>query len=78
MDRGLTIFIWIWVALNLIAHLLGIAGTFLQHGFGQTITYIQETYSPFNLANHFVTLVFLSPAFIAYYWREKRRARGAG
>ncbi|GER02317.1 hypothetical protein JCM17845_29400 [Iodidimonas gelatinilytica] len=77
MDRVLTIFIYAWSGLFVLANLLGIIGQFYLHGFSGGLTYIQEIYSPFNVINYVVSIVVLSPAFGAYYWREKRRARSA-
>jgi hypothetical protein len=53
---------------------LGIVGQFYLHGFSDSISYIQEVYSRSNVINYAVTLVTLSPAIGAYYWREKRRS----
>jgi hypothetical protein len=77
MDRALTIFIYVWGGLIVLANVLGIVGRFYLHGFGGGISYIQEIYSPFNVINYAVTLVTLSPAIGAYYWREKRREHRA-
>ena len=75
MDRALIIFFYIWVGLFVLANLVGIIGQFYLHGFGGGISYIQEIYSPFNVINYIVTVVALSPAIGAYFWREKRRQR---
>jgi len=76
MDKALTIFINVWVGLVVIVNVLGIAGQFYLHGIGGGIAYIQETYSPFNVVNYVMEIVALSPAIGAYYWRERRRAKG--
>lgn len=77
MDRALTIFIYVWVGLFVLANVLGIIGQFYLHGFSGGITYIQEVYSPYNVINFIVSIASLSPAIGAYYWREKRRAKQA-
>ncbi len=77
MDRALTIFIYAWVGLFVLANLVGIIGQFYLHGFGGGISYIQEIYSPFNVINYIVAAITLSPAIGAYYWREKRRQKRA-
>ena len=75
MDRALTIFIYVWAGLIVLANLVGIIGQFYLHGFSEGIAYIQEIYSPFNVINWIVVVVALSPAIGAYYWREKRRKK---
>jgi hypothetical protein len=77
MDRALTIFIYLWGGLILLANVLGIIAQFWLHGFGAGISYVQEIYSPFNVVNYAVTLAMLSPAIGAYCWREKRREKRA-
>jgi hypothetical protein len=77
MDRALTIFIYVWGGLIVLANVLGIIAQFWFHGLGGGISYIQEVYSPFNVTNYAVTLVMLSPAIGAYYWRENRREKRA-
>lgn len=77
MDRLLTIFIYVWVGLFGLANLVGIVGQFYLYGFSGGIDYIQSVYSPYNILNFIAAAVTLSPAFGAYYWREKRRERSA-
>lgn len=77
MDRALTIFISLWVGLFVLANVLGIVAQFYLHGFSEGLAYIQETYTPFNVINYTLSVVTLSPAIGAYYWREKRRTRSA-
>jgi hypothetical protein len=74
MDRILTIFIYTWVGLFILANLVGVIGQFYLDGFSGGVSYIQEIYSPFNISNYIVAMVTLSPAIGAYCWREKRRA----
>lgn len=78
MDRALTIFISVWIGLFVLANALGIVGQFYMHGFTGGLAYIQEIYSPFNIVNYIVMVITLLPAFGAYQWREKRRAKAAG
>lgn len=73
MDRGLTMFIWVWCGLVLASHLVGIGGKLYFDGVSVAIDYIQEMYSPFNFINMAVTVVTLLPAVGAYLWRDKRR-----
>lgn len=75
MDRALTVFMYFWICLITLAHLVGIVGQFYLHGFSGGISYVQEIYSPFNVINFIVTIVTLLPAVGAYFWRERRRAR---
>ena len=75
MDRVLTIFIYVWSALFVLVNLVGIVGQFYLRGFSGGLSYIQEIYSPFNIRNFIVSIVFLSPALGAYFWREKRRKK---
>jgi hypothetical protein len=74
MDRTLTTFIWVWIALILAVNLFGIVGLFMsEDGDGQALQEVQEIYSPFNVINWLLELVILSPALVAYVWRERRR-----
>ncbi len=77
MDRVLTIFMQVWVALIVLAHIMGIVGQFYLHGFEAGLAYIQDTYSPYNVLNYIVTVITLLPAIGAYQWRQKRRAKQA-
>ena len=73
MDRFLTIFMYAWSGLILLLNLVGIIAEFYLQGFSGGLSYIQHTYSPFNLLNYIIEIVALSPAFAAYYWRQRRR-----
>ncbi len=73
MDRALTIFIYVWVGLFVAANVVGIVGQFYLHGFSGGMSYVQEIYSPFNIINFAFMMITVSPAYGAYYWREKRR-----
>ena len=75
MDRALTTFIYVWAGFIILANLVRIIEQFYLHGFSGGVSYIQEIYSPFNYINFIFTIVTLSPAIGAYYWREKRRRK---
>ena len=76
MDRVLTWFIWIWVGLIMALNAIAIVGMFANaESFWAGVARVRETYSPFNVANFLVELIVLSPAIIAYWWRERRRER---
>jgi hypothetical protein len=74
MDRTLTSFIWAWIALILLVNIFGVVGLFMSADGGeQALREVQEIYSPFNVMNWLLELLILSPALIAYVWRERRR-----
>jgi hypothetical protein len=75
MDKALTWFIRIWVGFAMLVNVIAMAGFFVAHGFWGGLAKVQETYSPFNIWNYFAELLLLSPALIAYWWREKRRTK---
>lgn len=75
MDRALTVFMWIWVAMVLLLNLVGIAGAFIARPFWEAVDQVQQWYSPFNLVNWGLNLVLLSPALGAAKWRAIRRRR---
>jgi hypothetical protein len=72
MDRALMLFVNIWVGIIVLAMLVVIIGQFYLHGFGGGVSFIQEAYSPFNIANYILLLIALSPAIGAYLWKAKR------
>jgi uncharacterized membrane protein len=75
MDRALTVFIYLWVGLFVLANLVGIIGQFYLHGFSGGVSYVQEIYSPFNVINYIVMVITLFPAIGAYYCgREEGRS----
>ena len=74
MDRTLTSFIWVWITLILIVNLFGIVGLFIgADSTWQALQKVKEIYSPFNVKNWLLELLILSPALVAYMWRERRR-----
>jgi hypothetical protein len=76
MDRFLTWFIFVWIGLVVIANLMGIAGTALTtNSFWDFLEWLQETYSPFNIWNWGLNILFLLPAIGAYAWRKRRRKK---
>ncbi|MFC4352253.1 hypothetical protein ACFOW6_11950 [Fodinicurvata halophila] len=75
MDRALTVFIYVWIGLFVLANLAGILGQFYLNGFSEGVSYIQEIYNPFNFINYLFSAIVLSPAIGAYFWRENRRAK---
>ena len=77
MDRALTIFLYVWGGLFVAVNVAGIIGQFYLHGFSEGVSYIQEVYSPFNIINFVLSVVVMSPAIGAYYWRDRRRKKRA-
>ena len=74
MDRTLTSFIWVWITLILVVNLFGIVGLFIgADSTWQPLQKVKEIYSPFNVMNWLLELLILSPALVAYVWRERRR-----
>jgi hypothetical protein len=74
MDRTLTGFIWAWITLILLVNTFGVGGIIMSADSGeQALQEVQEIYSPFNVMNWLLELLILSPALVAYVWRERRR-----
>ena len=74
MDRTLTNFIWVWITLALIVNLFGIVGLFMgADSYQQGLQEVAEIYSALNVINWLLELLILSPALVAYVWRERRR-----
>ena len=74
MDRTLTSFIWVWITLILIVNVFGIVGLFIgADSTWQALQKVKEIYSSFNVVNWLLELLILSPALVAYVWRERRR-----
>lgn len=74
MNTFLEWFAKIWLGLVLLLNLLGIVGTAIStQSFWETVSYIQYTYSPFNIINYLLILALVSPALGALYWLDKRR-----
>ena len=73
MNTFLKWFYRIWIGLVILLNVMGIAGVAMTtQSFTETISFIQETYSPFNIINWIFNLVLLLPAIGAYYWLGKR------
>ena len=69
----MTSFIWVWITLILIVN-IGIVGLFIgADSTWQALQKVKEIYSPFNVMNWLLELLILSPALVAYVWRERRR-----
>lgn len=75
VDKLLTIFINLWVAVVVLLNLFFIFFSFYQYGFFEGWGRISEIYSPFNFINVFVEILSLSPALGAYYLRDRLRKK---
>jgi hypothetical protein len=76
MDKTLSWFIKGWIVLALLVNVAAVIGFFLSAAtLRDGRTRVADTYGPGNVANLFAELLFLSPAFGAMYWRDKRRTR---
>ncbi|MER8422456.1 hypothetical protein [Mesorhizobium sp. M1403] len=75
MDKTLTWFIRIWIALALGVNVVAISGMFMANGFWGGLTHVQDTYSPYNIINYVMEVVLLSPALAAFWWQERRRSQ---
>lgn len=76
MDKALTWFIRIWVALAILVNVIAIAGFIMgAPTIGEGWARVQDIYSPFNVINYILELVLVSPALGAYFWRERRRKK---
>ncbi|WP_425417017.1 hypothetical protein [Oricola indica] len=74
MDKVLTWFIRLWVALALGINAIAIAGMFMANGFWGGLAQMREIFSPFNIINYIAEILLLSPALGAYWWLERRKA----
>jgi formate hydrogenlyase subunit 3/multisubunit Na+/H+ antiporter MnhD subunit len=74
MDKALEWFIKGWCALAILVNLVAIAGMFMANGFWGGLGQLQETFSPYNIVNYVMEIVLLSPALLAFWWQERRRA----
>lgn len=64
----------LWIGLVLILNILGLVGFSLNADtFLDVVTYLRETYSPFNVWTHVLNLILLIPAFVAYRWENRLR-----
>lgn len=76
MDKSLSWFFRLWVALVVLLNLTGILGAALSSvSLGAFVQWMQETYSPFNIWTHGLNIALLLPAFGALIWRNKRREK---
>lgn len=75
MEKILGGFIWVWVIIICLLNLIGIAGSFIKNDFWTAVVEVQEWYSPFNIWNHGLNVILLSPALAAYMWLDRRRKR---
>jgi hypothetical protein len=80
MDRVLTWFINGWVGLAIVLLILKVVEASLHAStlwggiaIGITTLWVWDMFNPFNLRHFIAELIFISPAFGAYLWREKRR-----
>lgn len=77
MHRLLSIFIGLWIAFVAMFNFMGIAGAFMSNDFWIAVGLVQEWYSPFNFWTVGLNLALLSPAMLAYWWRERRATQPA-
>ncbi|HKJ74304.1 MAG TPA: hypothetical protein VKA19_09340 [Alphaproteobacteria bacterium] len=74
MDKVLTWFIRVWIALAILVNVTAIIGFFLTAPtFWAGLSKFWSIYSPFNLWNWVAEVVLILPAVGAYYWRDHRR-----
>ncbi len=79
MNSALKWFYTIWFGLFVGLNLLGIIVDYLStRSLYETWLYVTELYSPFNIWNLIFSLISLSPAIVAYMWREKRLKKISG
>jgi hypothetical protein len=81
VDRVLTCFINGWVGLAIVLLIVKVVEATLHAstswgGIAIGITTIWDMFDPFNLQHFIAEAIFISPAFGAYLWREKRRNKG--
>jgi len=73
MTKFLNLFYKFWIGLVIFLNLLGLVGTaYTTQSFTETLSYLQTTYSPFNIWTYLLNLFLLLPAIGAYYWLKKR------
>lgn len=72
----LKLFQGIWLCIFCITMIISIIGIFLAaDSFWLGWEKLREIFSPFNLANWIVTIIFLSPALLAQKWIERIEAK---
>lgn len=75
MDNALLWFIRIWVGLVIVVNLAAVAGIIVTAtSFGEAWSQVTMVFSPFNLVNVAMELLFLSPALAAAWWLDRRRS----
>lgn len=81
MDKILTWFMYLWIALALAINAIAVTGFFwAAHSFWAGWQQVAEVYGPYNVKNYIAELILILPAFGAFLWRErlrKKRATGA-
>lgn len=70
-SKGLEIFAKIWGFGVFLLVLAGLIGIWMSDGFSR----VQEIFSPFNVINWIVIIVFLSPSIGAFYLAEKLKTK---
>jgi hypothetical protein len=74
--KALEWFVRIWIGLFVLWNLISIYGLFIiAGGFWSGVWSVIEWYSPFDVVHWIVELLLFSPALLANYWAEGRRAR---
>jgi hypothetical protein len=71
------IYLWIGFAIALIVLKVGVEAlqqSTLWAGIVAAITMIWDIFDPFNIRHFIAEVIFLSPAFGAWMWLEKRRS----
>ena len=76
MYKILTIASYLWIGFIALLNFIGVFFMFYNHGFSSGFQYIQETYSPYNIANFAVIVISLLPAFGIIWLRNKLRVKG--
>src|SRR5579863_1175384 len=78
LDRILSWFMYLWLALALAINAIAIIGFFwAAHGFWAGWQQVAEVYGPYNVKNYVMELILISPALGAFLWLEQRRKKRA-
>jgi hypothetical protein len=72
----LTVVSYLWIGFIALLNFIGAFFMFYNHGFSSGLQYIQETYSPYNIANYIAEVISLSPALGIIWLRNKLRTKG--
>lgn len=75
MDRALDWFIRIWIGFAILVNVLAIAGFFIADGFWGGLAAFADIYDPRNIWNVAAEVILLSPAFAAYWWKQRRQEK---